>query len=38
MTIMTSSPTAHYRRPDWFTRNVGNRILNLLMRLGLSVL
>jgi deazaflavin-dependent oxidoreductase (nitroreductase family) len=37
MTIMTSSPTAHYRQPDWFTRNVGNRILNLLMRLGISV-
>ena len=37
MTIMTSSPTAHYRQPDWFTRNVMNRFLNLLTRLGISV-
>ena len=28
--------TAHYQRPDWFTRNVMNRVLNLLMRLGIS--
>jgi deazaflavin-dependent oxidoreductase (nitroreductase family) len=28
---------AHYQRPDWFTRNVMNRVLNLLMRLGISV-
>jgi deazaflavin-dependent oxidoreductase (nitroreductase family) len=28
---------AHYRRPDWFTRRVMNRILNLAMRLGISV-
>jgi deazaflavin-dependent oxidoreductase (nitroreductase family) len=27
----------HYKRPDWFTRNVMNRFLNLMMRLGLSV-
>jgi deazaflavin-dependent oxidoreductase (nitroreductase family) len=28
---------AHYRRPDWFTRRVMNRMLNLAMRLGISV-
>jgi len=27
----------HYKRPNWFTRNVMNRFLNLMMRLGLSV-
>jgi deazaflavin-dependent oxidoreductase (nitroreductase family) len=27
----------HYERPDWFTRNVFNRIANGLHRLGLSV-
>jgi deazaflavin-dependent oxidoreductase (nitroreductase family) len=26
----------HYQRPDWFTRTVMNRLLNLLMRLGIS--
>jgi hypothetical protein len=25
-------------RPDWFTRNVFNRVVNLLMRLGISVM
>jgi hypothetical protein len=30
-------PAGHYRRPDWFTRNVMNRCLNSLMRLGISV-
>jgi deazaflavin-dependent oxidoreductase (nitroreductase family) len=29
-------PDTHYQRPDWFTRNVMNRFLNLLMRLGIS--
>jgi deazaflavin-dependent oxidoreductase (nitroreductase family) len=29
--------TSHYKRPDWFTRNVMNHFLNLLMRLGISV-
>jgi deazaflavin-dependent oxidoreductase (nitroreductase family) len=29
--------SAHYQRPDWFTRNVMNPALNGLMRLGLSV-
>lgn len=27
----------HYQRPDWFTRNLVNPFLNLLMRLGISV-
>ena len=46
---MTSSPTAtaadltpaatQYRQkqPDWFTRTIFNRVVNLLMRLGVSV-
>lgn len=29
--------TPHYQRPDWFTRNLVNPFLNLLMRLGISV-
>jgi deazaflavin-dependent oxidoreductase (nitroreductase family) len=35
-----TTATGHYdsHRPDWFTRNVFNRMLNLFMRLGLSVL
>jgi len=28
---------AHYKQPDWFTKNVGNRIVMLLTRLGLSI-
>jgi deazaflavin-dependent oxidoreductase (nitroreductase family) len=32
---MPESP--HYQRPDWFTRNLLNPFLNLLMRLGISV-
>lgn len=32
---MTQTP--HYQRPDWFTRNVLNPFLDLLMRLGISV-
>ena len=27
---------ADYKRPDWFTRNVANPFLELLMRLGIS--
>jgi deazaflavin-dependent oxidoreductase (nitroreductase family) len=27
----------HYRRPGWFTRNVGNRLVMDVTRLGLSV-
>lgn len=37
MTATTLDPATHYQRPDWFTRNVMNRFLNLLMRLGISV-
>jgi deazaflavin-dependent oxidoreductase (nitroreductase family) len=32
------SPMPHYRRPDWFTRNVFNRLTSGLTRLGISVL
>ncbi len=28
---------AHYKEPDWFTRNVFNRLLSGLTRLGVSV-
>jgi hypothetical protein len=41
---MTTDPSsehtpaaAHYKRPDWFTRNVFNRLLSGLTRLGVSV-
>ena len=35
---MASSPsTEHYQRPDWFTRNVFNRLVAGFTRLGLSV-
>lgn len=34
----TEQPAAaHYKRPDWFTRNVMNRLMNGLTRLGVSV-
>ncbi len=33
-----SVATPHYKRPDWFTRTVMNPFLNLLMRLGVSVM
>jgi len=29
--------SAHYKRPDWFTRNVFNRVLSGLTRMGISV-
>jgi deazaflavin-dependent oxidoreductase (nitroreductase family) len=29
--------TQHYQRPDWFTKNVFNRVVALLTRLGISV-
>ena len=29
--------TPHYKRPDWFTRNVFNRLVQLFTRLGISV-
>ena len=31
------SASAHYKRPDWFTRNVFNRVLSGLTRMGISV-
>jgi F420H(2)-dependent quinone reductase len=40
---MSTTPTpeqpaaAHYKRPDWFTRNVFNRVLSGLTRMGISV-
>jgi deazaflavin-dependent oxidoreductase (nitroreductase family) len=34
---MAPSATAHYKRPGWFTKNVFNRIVAALTRLGLSV-
>ncbi len=36
----SNTATSHYdsHRPDWFTRNVFNRLVNLLMRLGISIL
>jgi len=37
---LPSAASSHYRghRPDWFTRNVFNRLVNLLTRLGISVM
>jgi deazaflavin-dependent oxidoreductase (nitroreductase family) len=29
--------STHYKRPDWFTRNVFNRLTSALTRLGVSV-
>jgi len=41
---MSTNPTTvpgpaavHYARPDWFTRNVFNRLLSAMTRLGVSV-
>jgi deazaflavin-dependent oxidoreductase (nitroreductase family) len=34
---VTTATTAHYRRPGWITRNVLNRSIAGLTRLGLSV-
>ena len=36
-TPSTTSATAHYRRPGWFTRNVMNRLVARLTRMGVSV-
>ncbi len=30
-------PSAHYKRPDWFTRNVMNKLMSGLARMGVSV-
>ncbi len=35
---MSSAATDHYKRPDWFTRNVFNRLVSGLTRLGVSVM
>ena len=35
--ITPPSHTAHYLEPDWFTRNVFNRVVKGLTRLGVSV-
>jgi deazaflavin-dependent oxidoreductase (nitroreductase family) len=35
---MNTEASAHYKRPDWFTRNVFNRTVSVLTRLGISVL
>ena len=37
MTDESRPHPAHYRKPGWFTRNVSNRVVALLTRLGLSV-
>jgi deazaflavin-dependent oxidoreductase (nitroreductase family) len=42
ITPPTSTPTheaipAHYRRPGWFTRNVANRAVARLTRMGISI-
>ncbi|HYM49707.1 MAG TPA: nitroreductase/quinone reductase family protein [Candidatus Limnocylindrales bacterium] len=34
---MATGREPHFQRPDWFTRNVFNRLLALLTRLGFSV-
>jgi deazaflavin-dependent oxidoreductase (nitroreductase family) len=37
MDITPSPATPHYQRPDWFTRNLFNRLVSGLTRLGISV-
>ncbi|MET0727589.1 MAG: nitroreductase family deazaflavin-dependent oxidoreductase [Acidimicrobiales bacterium] len=39
MTTRTGSltPTTHYRRPGWFTRNIFNRLVAAASRLGVSL-
>jgi hypothetical protein len=34
---VTTAPLPHYRRPGWFTRNLFNRAVAIVTRLGLSV-
>lgn len=36
-TTSSTTTTAHYRPPGWFTRNVNNRAVAALTRMGLSV-
>jgi len=33
----TDAATAHYQKPGWFTRNVFNRLVAVLTRMGISV-
>ena len=33
-----AAPTPHYKEPGWFTRNVANRIVAGLTRMGVSVI
>ena len=35
--VTEQPPASHYKRPDWFTRNVANRLMSGLTRLGVSV-
>jgi F420H(2)-dependent quinone reductase len=35
--MTNAETTPHYQRPDWFTRNVFNRMVSGLTRLGISV-
>ena len=37
MTTVAAAPTRHYRRPGWVTRNVLNRAVARLTRMGVSV-
>ena len=37
MLASESTPQTHYRRPGWFTRNVFNRLVARLTRMGVSV-
>ncbi len=37
MATIQSGPTSHYRQPGWFTRNVLNRTIVRLTRMGVSV-
>jgi deazaflavin-dependent oxidoreductase (nitroreductase family) len=36
--VQNGAVAAHYRAPGWFTRNVFNRVVALMTRLGVSVL
>jgi deazaflavin-dependent oxidoreductase (nitroreductase family) len=35
---MSDAAIEHYKEPDWFTRNVFNRLVSALTRIGISVL
>ena len=36
-TVLSMEAEPHYRKPDWFTRNVFNRVVAASTRLGISV-